>query len=438
MDEIFKTLITNPLQWIVKLNALKTLSLQFSKNVKQYLIQMMANVHSRIWYGLYTRFRTYASKQSKLKKCCNLELMSSVEELFTGVPGPFNKMTDTRAEDTCPQEETAETSTTTTTKDNNNEILALLRDRVGKSEIGCNNNDKSFLDQALDAMIFASVAMLKHKEEKKKVGRAMMRLWKKNEFYALTFEGISEDVNNFDDICALCDQIGIEEYVNDEIDIDTELEEIEDEFKLARGTISGINTPAESDDFIKKYRQWGWENGRDKFPEHLYHRDFQKDINDLLCKRLEFGRQKYGHGVNINENTRNFGTAQDSWGEMFMEETLDGMVYAAAAMLRRKKENKNIKRVAQRLQKENLFYEYTFGCIQTIAKDELCDDESSEEERIDTNTKKENSGSVKIQALCELTGFDSYKNRDGIVDALEEMETEFGIGPGTLASQFYN
>ena len=65
--------------------------------------------------------------------------------------------------------------------------------------------------------------------------------------------------------------------------------------------------------------------------------DNNKEIMKLLQDRLSLGRSRYGHGVRIDDDTRTWGTKDDSWEEMMLEEALDGMIYSAASMLRLKK-----------------------------------------------------------------------------------------------------
>lgn len=60
-----------------------------------------------------------------------------------------------------------------------------------------------------------------------------------------------------------------------------------------------------------------------------------KSVRDLLNSRLDLGRSKYGHGVRIDSDTRDWGTKQNSWLEMMREEFLDGMIYCAADALRK-------------------------------------------------------------------------------------------------------
>lgn len=62
--------------------------------------------------------------------------------------------------------------------------------------------------------------------------------------------------------------------------------------------------------------------------------DDNKEIMELLEKRLALGRERYGHGVRVDDDTREWGTAENSWELMMLEEALDGMIYSAAAMIR--------------------------------------------------------------------------------------------------------
>ena len=49
---------------------------------------------------------------------------------------------------------------------------------------------------------------------------------------------------------------------------------------------------------------------------------------------MELGQERYGHGVRVNDDTRQWGTKEDSWNEMALEEVLDGMIYMAAQIIR--------------------------------------------------------------------------------------------------------
>ena len=74
-------------------------------------------------------------------------------------------------------------------------------------------------------------------------------------------------------------------------------------------------------------------------------KDYNKEIIELLQHRMKIGIERYGHGLRIHDDTRQWGTKENSWEEMALEEVLDGLVYTASAILRlserRKKEQNN-------------------------------------------------------------------------------------------------
>ena len=73
--------------------------------------------------------------------------------------------------------------------------------------------------------------------------------------------------------------------------------------------------------------------------------DDNKEIMELLQARLNLGKERYGHGVRVDEDTRTFGTEENDWELMALEEMLDGLIYTTAAIirLRRKKSESEIK-----------------------------------------------------------------------------------------------
>ena len=86
-------------------------------------------------------------------------------------------------------------------------------------------------------------------------------------------------------------------------------------------------------------------NSNDKNDDN--HKNDDNDDNDeileLLKQRLELGKKKYGHGVNVNQDTTDFGTDDDDWELMALEEMLDGLIYTTASIIRyrRNKINNN-------------------------------------------------------------------------------------------------
>jgi hypothetical protein len=76
----------------------------------------------------------------------------------------------------------------------------------------------------------------------------------------------------------------------------------------------------------------------------------KSNVMDLIKERLAFGRQKYGHGVqidtaNLNDYNNNWTDSikQMDWASMMLEEAIDGMVYSAAEIIRVGKDNTHLK-----------------------------------------------------------------------------------------------
>ena len=62
--------------------------------------------------------------------------------------------------------------------------------------------------------------------------------------------------------------------------------------------------------------------------------DDNNEIMELLQARLNLGKERYGHGVRVNDDTRTFGTEENDWELMALEEMLDGLIYTTAAIIR--------------------------------------------------------------------------------------------------------
>lgn len=62
--------------------------------------------------------------------------------------------------------------------------------------------------------------------------------------------------------------------------------------------------------------------------------DQNEEILRIINSRMALGRERYGHGVRVADDTRQWGTQADSWVEMALEEVLDGMIYMAAQLIR--------------------------------------------------------------------------------------------------------
>ena len=77
--------------------------------------------------------------------------------------------------------------------------------------------------------------------------------------------------------------------------------------------------------------------------------DDNDEILEMLKARLKLGRERYGHGVRVEDDTTQWGTEKNDWELMAIEEVMDGLIYSAAAIIRlqRKRQeqtqnNKNI------------------------------------------------------------------------------------------------
>lgn len=56
-----------------------------------------------------------------------------------------------------------------------------------------------------------------------------------------------------------------------------------------------------------------------------------------IIERMELGQKRYGHGIRLNDDTRQWGTKKNSWLEMCEEEIIDGIIYAVSDHLRNSK-----------------------------------------------------------------------------------------------------
>ena len=65
-----------------------------------------------------------------------------------------------------------------------------------------------------------------------------------------------------------------------------------------------------------------------------FNNDDNEEILNLLKDRLKLGRERYGHGVRVNDDTTQWGTQSNDWELMAIEEVLDGLIYSAAAIIR--------------------------------------------------------------------------------------------------------
>ena len=54
-----------------------------------------------------------------------------------------------------------------------------------------------------------------------------------------------------------------------------------------------------------------------------------------ILDRLAMGKEKYGHGVRVDDDTTTWGTKENSWMEMAREEFLDAVIYVIADYIRK-------------------------------------------------------------------------------------------------------
>lgn len=60
-----------------------------------------------------------------------------------------------------------------------------------------------------------------------------------------------------------------------------------------------------------------------------------EEIFAMVEKRLELGKERYGHGMIIDEDTTKHGTEFNDWDLMALEEYLDAIVYMSASYIRK-------------------------------------------------------------------------------------------------------
>ena len=70
----------------------------------------------------------------------------------------------------------------------------------------------------------------------------------------------------------------------------------------------------------------------------FYKMDDNQEIMNLLQERLNLGKARYGHGVIVDQNTKDFGTNDNDWQLMALEEMLDGLIYTTASIIRYRRE----------------------------------------------------------------------------------------------------
>jgi len=70
--------------------------------------------------------------------------------------------------------------------------------------------------------------------------------------------------------------------------------------------------------------------------------DDNDEIMRLLSERLALGRQRYGHGMRVDEDPTQYGVASNDWELMALEELLDGLIYTTAGIIRHMRRKKKV------------------------------------------------------------------------------------------------
>ena len=70
--------------------------------------------------------------------------------------------------------------------------------------------------------------------------------------------------------------------------------------------------------------------------------DANPEIKKMILERMAIGKERYGHGIRVFDDTTDWGTKDDSWLEMALEEALDMSIYIASAILRLRSMNKKL------------------------------------------------------------------------------------------------
>ena len=67
-----------------------------------------------------------------------------------------------------------------------------------------------------------------------------------------------------------------------------------------------------------------------------------ESITEQIVGRLEIGKKRYGHGVIVDSDTREWGTPKNSWIDMAVEEFLDAIIYVIADYIRQGRESQKL------------------------------------------------------------------------------------------------
>jgi hypothetical protein len=67
-----------------------------------------------------------------------------------------------------------------------------------------------------------------------------------------------------------------------------------------------------------------------------------ESIREQIVGRLQIGKERYGHGVIVDSDTREWGTPKNSWIDMAVEEFLDAIIYVIADYIRQGRQSSRL------------------------------------------------------------------------------------------------
>ena len=88
--------------------------------------------------------------------------------------------------------------------------------------------------------------------------------------------------------------------------------------------------------FAQKYKRlnpWDVDDNREVI-EIIRSESAESGLIGTLKRRMAEGAKKYGHGLRVADDTRQYNSRRDSWVEHALQENLDGVVYLGCAIAR--------------------------------------------------------------------------------------------------------
>lgn len=94
------------------------------------------------------------------------------------------------------------------------------------------------------------------------------------------------------------------------------------------------------------------------YKNKISNEDDNKEIMSLIISRLKLSKKRYSHGVIIGDNTEKYGTNSNDWELMALEELLDGLIYLSAALIRKRREIREIKKYDDTVTNDDIICDY--------------------------------------------------------------------------------